>query len=110
MAITTITTAKDEDDNPKTVTELKFSVDNQKEDFRPKFEIYWYNDDDIEDMQKLVRASVTFPTLAAGISKDYKITKFTSKYLSTEDDKGTLYLKMYDADSKKLLAEAEKDI
>lgn len=110
MVITSITTEKDDDGNPTKVKEVKFSIDNQKEDFRPNIKIYFYDDSDMDEVKENVRAEATFPTLIAGTSKDYKITKFKSKYVTDYHDGEKVYVKIYNANTKKLVIEKSKEI
>jgi len=102
---------ENDDGDPWRLTEVMFSIDNQKEDFRPRIKGYAYASDDPDEIKEILRIDSTFPLLGAGLSKTYKITKFKSKYLSvdsTNDPK--LYLQIYDADSGVLLKEAQKTI
>ncbi|MFH2027673.1 MAG: hypothetical protein ABIJ08_00910 [Nanoarchaeota archaeon] len=110
MIITSMTIERDEDNDPKKITEIKFSIDNQKKDFRPKIKAYWYDSSDMDPVKDLLRAEVTFATLDAGTGKDFKITKFTSSYITDYHDGETLYIKVYDAETNELMIEKSKAI
>ncbi len=105
MVIGSVKTEEDEDGNPLKVTEIKFSIDNQKEDFRPMVKVFWYNVGD--EMENVIRTSATYPTLSAGSAKDYTLSRFQSKYLSGAEK---VYIKLYDADSENYLIKTSKSI
>ncbi|MFH1642507.1 MAG: hypothetical protein ABIC04_06435 [Nanoarchaeota archaeon] len=109
LAIKSVDVEKDDDGLPLKLEEISFSVDNQKKNFRPKVIIFCYASSDPDEIKVIERADITFPTLSAGTSKDYKITKFISRYLNA--DKGEeqkVYLKVYDGNT--LVAETSKII
>ncbi|HLC96073.1 MAG TPA: hypothetical protein VJH97_02015 [Candidatus Nanoarchaeia archaeon] len=111
LVITEIVTEADEAGVPKKVKEVLFSMDNQDEDFRPRFKIFWYDSSDPDEIKDIVRADATFPTLLAGEGRDYKITKFISSYLSMDNAaEEKLYVRVYDAESEEKLQEASKTI
>ncbi len=111
FVVGTISFDENDDGDPWRLTEVMFSIDNQKEDFRPRIKGYAYASDDPDEIKDIVRIDSTFPSLGAGLSKTYKIAKFKSKYLSPDSSNDPkIYLQLYDADTGALLKEAEKTI
>jgi len=79
------------------VTKIKYTIDNQKQDFFPKLLVYCYDDNDEEDIKNYIEEEITLSKLKAG---DLMIQESDVSITFNELDKTkTLKIKLYDDDT-----------
>jgi len=106
--IATVSTEEDNNTGSLKLTEIRFSVDNQKKGFTPKVKLFVYGSDDPDELKNMPNAEASYAYFKAGDSKDFIIREFKRKYLTSSG--ATAHLKIYDSKDNTLLATAEKDI
>ena len=82
---------------------------NRWKDFKPRVEVYWYDDDSSEAIKEKKRMIKIYKEIEKGSTVRYTIKKFDSTFFDPQNNEETIELKLYNRENG-LLMDTEEEI